>query len=210
MAFFSGTGRHWVQITQFFRGQIGSRTRSGIGLGPGSRLDRMRRFLGLPRELWIENFGGSWYRSTDCRRRGRPLSRGLRARIDACPTSIAEVIPLQRAKHARQATERYGATATAYGAMTHACPRPACARSRGATTIVLIRNTGVAPVAIDVDASLTGPYNKCAMRGILYRARGGGSRPPLPPPTPARGTPEWGVSDSPPPPTLWYPPPRLR
>ena len=45
---------------------------------------------------------------------------------------------------------------------------------------------------------------KCAMRGILYRTRGGGSRPPLPPPTPARRTPEWGVSDSPPPPHPLY------
>ena len=44
---------------------------------------------------------------------------------------------------------------------------------------------------------------KCAMRGILYRTRGGGSRPPLPPPTPARRTPEWGVSDSPPPHPLY-------
>ena len=33
---------------------------SGIGLGSGSRLHRMRRFLGLARELWIQNFGGSW------------------------------------------------------------------------------------------------------------------------------------------------------
>ena len=34
--------------------------RSGIGLGSGSRLRRMRRCLGLSRELWIQNFGGSW------------------------------------------------------------------------------------------------------------------------------------------------------
>ena len=32
-------------------------TPSGIGLGSGSRVDRMRRFLGLSRELWIEIFG---------------------------------------------------------------------------------------------------------------------------------------------------------
>ena len=60
LTFFTGTGRHRVQIIYFFRMQIGSRTRSGIGLGSGSRLDRMRRCLVLPTELWIENFGGSW------------------------------------------------------------------------------------------------------------------------------------------------------
>ena len=49
--------------------------------------------------------------------------------------------------------------------------------------------------------------SKCAMRGILYRTRGGGSRPPLPPPTPARRTPEWGVSDSPPHPLYGTRPP---
>ena len=52
-------GRHRVQITYFFRMYIGSRTPSGIGLGSGSRLRRMRRFLGLARELWIEISGGS-------------------------------------------------------------------------------------------------------------------------------------------------------
>ena len=57
---FDGTGRHRAQIIYFFRVLIGSRTSSGIGLGSGSRLRRMRRFLGLSRELWIENFGGSW------------------------------------------------------------------------------------------------------------------------------------------------------
>ena len=40
--------------------QIGSRTPSGIGLGSGGRLRRMRQRLVLPRELWIENFGKSW------------------------------------------------------------------------------------------------------------------------------------------------------
>ena len=40
--FFTGTGRHRVQIIYFFRGQIGSRTPSGTGLGSGGRLDRMR------------------------------------------------------------------------------------------------------------------------------------------------------------------------
>ena len=57
---FDGAGRHRDQIIYFFRMQIGPRTRSGIVLGSGSRRHRMRRFLGLPRELWIENFGGSW------------------------------------------------------------------------------------------------------------------------------------------------------
>ena len=42
---FYGTGRHRAQIIYFFRGQIGSRTPYGIGLGSGSRLRRMRRFL---------------------------------------------------------------------------------------------------------------------------------------------------------------------
>ena len=54
LTFFTGTGRHRVQIIYFFRMQIGPRTRSGIGLGSGSRLRRMRRCLVLPRELWIE------------------------------------------------------------------------------------------------------------------------------------------------------------
>ena len=54
---FSGDGCHRAQIIYFFRMQIGARTRSGIDLGSGGPLDRMRRFLGLSRELWIENFG---------------------------------------------------------------------------------------------------------------------------------------------------------
>ena len=57
MAFLTGTGRHRVQIAHFFRGQIGSWTPSGIGLVSDSRLDRMRRFLVLPRELWIKTWG---------------------------------------------------------------------------------------------------------------------------------------------------------
>jgi hypothetical protein len=57
LTFLTGTGRHRVQIAHFFRMQIGSRTPSRIGLGSGSRLDRIRRYLGLPRELWIQNFG---------------------------------------------------------------------------------------------------------------------------------------------------------
>ena len=66
LTFFTGTGRHRVQIVYFFRMQIGARTRSGIDLGSGGPLDRMRRCSGLSRELWIENFGGSWYRSAHC------------------------------------------------------------------------------------------------------------------------------------------------
>ena len=54
---FDGNGAHRVQIAHFFRGQIGSWTPSGICLGSGSRLRRMRRFLGLSRELWIQNLG---------------------------------------------------------------------------------------------------------------------------------------------------------
>ena len=49
-----GPGCHRVQIIYFFRMQIGSRTPSGIGLGSGSRLRRIRPYLELPRELWIE------------------------------------------------------------------------------------------------------------------------------------------------------------
>ena len=36
------------------------RGRLGSVLDVGSRLRRMRPYLELPRELWIENFGGSW------------------------------------------------------------------------------------------------------------------------------------------------------
>ena len=65
IAYLTGTGRHRVQIIYFFRMQIGSRTPSGLGLGSGSRLRRMRRCLGLPRELWIEIFGKSWSRAVE-------------------------------------------------------------------------------------------------------------------------------------------------
>ena len=60
IAYLTGTGCHRAQIIYFFRMQIGARTRSGIGLGSGSRRNRMRRCLVLSRELWIENFWGSW------------------------------------------------------------------------------------------------------------------------------------------------------
>ena len=54
LTFFTGTGRHRVQIIYFFRMQIGPRTSTGVALIVGSRLDRMRRRLELSRELWIE------------------------------------------------------------------------------------------------------------------------------------------------------------
>jgi len=62
---FYGNGRHRAQIVYFFRWQIGPRTRSGIGLRSGGPVDRIRRFSGLSRELWIENFGGSWSRALE-------------------------------------------------------------------------------------------------------------------------------------------------
>ena len=65
MTFLTGTGRHRAQIAHFFRGQIGSRTPSGIGLGSGGPLDSMRWCLVLPRELWIEIFGKSWSRAIE-------------------------------------------------------------------------------------------------------------------------------------------------
>ena len=51
LTFFTGTGCRRVQIAHFFRMQIGSRTASGMGLGSGSHLRRMRQCLGLSREL---------------------------------------------------------------------------------------------------------------------------------------------------------------
>ena len=65
LTFFTGTGRHRVQIIYFLWGRIGSRTPSGIGLGSGSPLRRMRPYLELPRELWIEIFGKSWSRAME-------------------------------------------------------------------------------------------------------------------------------------------------
>ena len=43
LTFFTGTGHHRVQITRFFRGQIGSWRPLGAGLVVGSRLHRIRR-----------------------------------------------------------------------------------------------------------------------------------------------------------------------
>ena len=54
MAFLPGTRCHRVQIIYFFRIQVGPRTPSGTGLGSGSRLDRMRWFLGLPSEWALD------------------------------------------------------------------------------------------------------------------------------------------------------------
>ena len=45
--------------------QIGSRAPSGIGLGSGGPIRRMRRCLMVPRELWIEIFGKSWSRAIE-------------------------------------------------------------------------------------------------------------------------------------------------
>ena len=42
LTFFTGTGRHRVQIAHFFRGQIGSWRPLGVGLVVGKRLYRIR------------------------------------------------------------------------------------------------------------------------------------------------------------------------
>ena len=55
-----------AQIIYFFRMQIGSRTPSGIGLGSGSRLRRMRPCLELSGELWIQNIGDLCSRAAHC------------------------------------------------------------------------------------------------------------------------------------------------
>ena len=65
MTFLPGTGRHRAQIIYFLWMQIGSQSLSGIGLRSGGPLRRIRRFLGLSRELWIQNFGGSWSRAME-------------------------------------------------------------------------------------------------------------------------------------------------
>ena len=46
LTFFTGTGRHRVQITYFFRGQIGSWRPLGVGLVVGSCLCRIRHRCG--------------------------------------------------------------------------------------------------------------------------------------------------------------------
>ena len=42
IAYFTGTGRHRVQIAHFFRGQISSWWSLGVGLVVGKRLHRIR------------------------------------------------------------------------------------------------------------------------------------------------------------------------
>ena len=59
LTFFTGTGRHRVQIIYFFWMQIGPRTPTGVVLIVGSHLHRMRWRLGLSRELWIQNIEDS-------------------------------------------------------------------------------------------------------------------------------------------------------
>ena len=46
LTFFTGTGRHRVQIAHFFRWQIGSWRPLEVGLVVGSRLHRIRRRCG--------------------------------------------------------------------------------------------------------------------------------------------------------------------
>ena len=46
LTFFTGTGRHRVQIAHFFRGQVGSWRSLGVGLVVGSRLYRIRHRCG--------------------------------------------------------------------------------------------------------------------------------------------------------------------
>ena len=60
IAYLTVTGCYRAHIAQFLWWQIGPRTSTGVALIVGSRLHRMRRFLGLSRELWIEIFGKSW------------------------------------------------------------------------------------------------------------------------------------------------------
>ena len=57
IAYFTVTGHHRAQIVYFFRIQIGSRTPSGMGMGSGSRLERVRRFLVLPESSGLKTLG---------------------------------------------------------------------------------------------------------------------------------------------------------
>ena len=57
IAYLTVTGHHRAQIVYFFRGQIGSRTPSGLGLTLGSRLERLRRFLVLPESSGLKTLG---------------------------------------------------------------------------------------------------------------------------------------------------------
>ena len=63
IAYLTVTGCHRDQIIYFFWMQIGPRTPTGVALIVDSHLHRMRWFLGLSRELWIQNIedlGSSW------------------------------------------------------------------------------------------------------------------------------------------------------
>ena len=66
LTFFTGTGRHRVQIIYFFWMQIGPRTPTGVVLIVGSHLHRMRWRLGLSRELWIQNIEDLYNRAAHC------------------------------------------------------------------------------------------------------------------------------------------------
>ena len=93
IAYLTVTGCYRAQITYFFRMQIGPRTRSGIGLGSGSRLYRLRHrcgSLGLP-----ESFGshcqaihGQMSRSAE--RIGRLCPEPGRIRCRRLPTSYTD------------------------------------------------------------------------------------------------------------------------
>ena len=64
IAYLTETGRHRDQIIYFFGMQIGSRSSLGVGLGSGSRRNRMLWRLELSGELWIHNlvdFGSRWF-----------------------------------------------------------------------------------------------------------------------------------------------------
>ena len=65
IAYLTVTGCHRDQIIYFFWMQIGPRTPTGVALIVGSRLRRIHPYLELPRELWIQNFGGSWSRAIE-------------------------------------------------------------------------------------------------------------------------------------------------
>ena len=55
LTFFTGTGRHRVQIIYFFWMQIGPRTPTGVVLIVGSHLHRMRFFFFRVLDLTAEN-----------------------------------------------------------------------------------------------------------------------------------------------------------
>ena len=62
IAYLTVTGCHRDQIIYFFLMQIGPRTPTGVALIVDSHLHRMRWFLGLSRELWIQNIGDLGWR----------------------------------------------------------------------------------------------------------------------------------------------------